>query len=128
MTLAMARRGELPRPLATVGARGTPWRADLAGGAVAVVLAVLAGPVAAIALSACSVLVYYAVINLAALRLAPAQRHWPRWTSWLGLVLCLGLAVLLPARQVLITAAALAVGWTLCTLHASRGEQPPESG
>ena len=128
MTLAMARRGELPRPLATVGARGTPWRADLAGGAVALVLAVLAGPVAAITLSACSVLVYYAVVNLAALRLAPMQRHWPEWTSWLGLVLCLGLAVLLPARQVLITAAALVVGWTLCTLYASRGEGARESG
>ena len=128
MTLAMARRGELPRPLATVGARGTPWRADLAAGAVAVVLAVLAGPVAAIALSACSVLVYYAVVNLAALRLAPGQRQWPEWTSWLGLVLCLGLAVLLPARQVLITAAALVVGWILCTLHARRGEEPRESG
>jgi APA family basic amino acid/polyamine antiporter len=124
MTLAMARRGELPRLLATVGARGTPWRADLAGGAVAVVLAVLAGPVAAIALSACSVLVYYAVINLAALRLAPAQRRWPEWTSWLGLVLCLGLAVLLPTRQVLITGAALAVAWILCTLHASRTSEP----
>ena len=128
MTLAMARRGELPRPLATVGPRGTPWRADLAAGAVAVVLAVLAGPVAAIALSACSVLVYYAVVNLAALRLAPGQRQWPEWTSWLGLVLCLGLAVLLPARQVLITAAALVVGWTLCTLHARRGGEPRESG
>jgi APA family basic amino acid/polyamine antiporter len=128
MTLAMARRGELPRPLARVGARGTPCRADLAGGAVAVVLAVLAGPVAAIALSACSVLVYYAVINLAALRLPPAQRRWPEWTSWLGLVLCLGLAVLLPARQVLITAAALVVGWILCTLYASRGEGARESG
>jgi APA family basic amino acid/polyamine antiporter len=128
MTLAMARRGELPRPLARIGARGTPWRADLAGGAVAVVLAVLAGPVAAIALSACSVLVYYAVVNVAAMRLAPAQRHWPKWSSWLGLVLCLGLAVLLPARSVLITEVALIVGWTLCALHASRGQRAPESG
>jgi APA family basic amino acid/polyamine antiporter len=128
MTLAMARRSELPRPLAAVGARGTPWRADLAGGAVAVVLAVLAGPVAAIALSACSVLVYYAVVNVAALRLASAQRLWPHWSSWLGLVLCLGLAALLPVRQVLITVVALAVGWILCTLHASRGEGPRESG
>lgn len=114
--LAMARRGDLPARLAVIGTRGTPYRADLAGGIVAMVIAVLAGPAAAIALSACSVLVYYAVINLAALRLPVALRSWPRWTSWLGLAMCVGLAVLLPLPQVLITASALVVGWTLCTL------------
>lgn len=114
--LAMARRGELPRCLEAIGPRGTPWRADLVGGLVAVVLTVLAGPAAAIALSACSVLVYYAVINVAALRLPATARRWPAWTAVVGLVLCLGLAVLLPLTQVLITAAALAVGWTACTV------------
>lgn len=114
--LAMARRGELPHCLEAVGPRGTPWRADLVGGVVAVVLTVLAGPAAAIALSACSVLVYYAVINVAALRLPATLRRWPAWTAVLGLVMCVGLAVLLPPTQVLITAAALVVGWTACTV------------
>jgi basic amino acid/polyamine antiporter, APA family len=114
--LAMARRRELPASLALISSRGTPWRADVAGGLITIGIAALAGPVAAIALSACSVLVYYAVINLAALRLSPGERSWPRWTSVLGLLLCVGFAALLPTRQVLITAVALAVGWTLCTL------------
>lgn len=114
--LAMARRGELPRALAVIGGRGTPWRADLAGGAVAIVIALLAGPAAAIALSACAVLVYFAVINLAALRLARAQRRWPMWMSWAGFPLCLGLAVLLPLPQVLTTAVVLVTGWVLVTL------------
>ncbi|MHA6781561.1 APC family permease [Pseudonocardia saturnea] len=114
--LAMARRGELPRALAVVGRRGTPWRADLAGGAVAIVIALLAGPAAAIALSACSVLVYYAVINLAALQLAPAERRWPMWTSWVGFLLCLALAVLLPLPQVAVTVGVLLIGWTAVTL------------
>ncbi len=96
--LAMARRGELPRSLAAVGGRGTPWRADIAGGAVAVIVAVVAGPAAAIALSACAVLVYYAVVNLAALRLLPAERSRPHWMSWAGLVACLLLAALLPPQ------------------------------
>jgi hypothetical protein len=34
----------------------------------------------------------------------------------LGLLMCVGLAVLLPLTQVLITVAALVAGWTLCTL------------
>ncbi|WP_297646850.1 APC family permease [Pseudonocardia sp.] len=114
--LAMARRGELPTCLAVIGPRGTPWRADLVGGLVAVVITVLAGPAAAIALSACSVLVYYAVINVAALRLPATERRWPAWTAVLGLVLCVGLAALLPLTQVLITAAVLLVIWTACTV------------
>jgi APA family basic amino acid/polyamine antiporter len=113
--LAMARGNDLPRALTRISPRGTPWLADLAGGAVAAGIAVLAGPVAAIALSACSVLVYYGVINVAALRLRATERTWPRWTSVLGLVLCVLLAVFLPLAQVLITAAALAVVWTACT-------------
>lgn len=118
--LAMARRGELPGALAVIGPRGTPWRADLVGGAVAVLIALLAGPAAAIALSACSVLVYYAVINIAALQLTPTERRWPVWTSWAGFVLCLGLAALLPPVQVLATAIALGAGWGLCTLLGRR--------
>ncbi len=119
--LAMARRGDLPRGLSAIGPRGTPWRADLAGGAIAVGIALVAGPIAAIAVSACSVLVYYGVINLAALRLAPAERRWPAWLSWLGFGLCLVLAALLPPVQVLLTALALVVGWSACTLLFRRG-------
>lgn len=114
--LAMAEGGDLPRALAAVSTRGTPWRADLAGGGVAAVVAVLAGPAVAIAVSACSVLVYYGVVNVAALRLPAAERAWPRWTSLLGVALCLLLAVLLPLDRVLVTVAALAVAWTACTL------------
>jgi APA family basic amino acid/polyamine antiporter len=116
MELAMARRGELPPALAVVGARGTPWRADLVGGLVVIVIAVLAGPAAAIAVSACSVLVYYAVVNLSALRLPLGQRNWPGWTAGLGVVGSLALALLLPFTQVAITAGVLAVIWTACTV------------
>lgn len=123
-SLAMARRRELPRPLAVVGSRGTPWRADLLAAAVALAVAVFAGPIAAIALSACSVLVYYAVINASALRLRPVERRWPRWTAWLGLVMCLALAVLLPPRSVLITAGVLAVGFAVTTLLGRRSGSP----
>ncbi len=108
--MAMARRGDLPGSLATVSARDTPWRADIAGALAAAAVAVLAGPYAAIALSACSVLVYYAVINCAALRLSAATRRWPAWTSVLGLALCLLLAALLPPTQVVVTLAVLVLG------------------
>jgi APA family basic amino acid/polyamine antiporter len=38
------------------------------------------------------VLVYYAVTNLAALRLPAEKRLYPRWMAACGLVFCLGLA------------------------------------
>ncbi len=129
-TLAMARRGDLPHWLSAIGPRGTPWRADLAGGLVAGVLAVLAGPLAAIALSACCVLVYYAVNNLAALRLPRPARRWPNWVSVLGLLLCLLLAAVLPPAQVLATAAVLVLGVLVTSVLSRRGPVPPaeESG
>jgi APA family basic amino acid/polyamine antiporter len=109
----MANGRDLPRCLTAVGPRGTPWPADLLGGVIAALVAAFAGPAAAIALSACSVLVYYGVINVAALRLH--ARGTRRWIAVLGVLLCVLLALLLPLAQVLITAAALAVGWTAAT-------------
>jgi APA family basic amino acid/polyamine antiporter len=118
--VAMARRGDLPAALGRIGPRGTPYWADVAGGLLTVALTVLAGPAAAIALSACSVLVYYAVVNLAALRLPAEARHRPRWTAAVGLLMCLGLALLLPPSQVLATAIALVVGWSAVTTTRGR--------
>jgi APA family basic amino acid/polyamine antiporter len=116
----MARRGELPRSMGAAGPWGTPWRADVAGALAAVLVALLAGPTAAIALAACALLVHYAVLGLTALRLPAAGRAWPAWTSALGTVLCLLLAAVLPLREVLTTAAVLTVGWAVCTLLARR--------
>lgn len=124
----MAGHGELPRMFAKVGARSTPWPADLAGAVLAVVVAVFAGPVAAITLSACATLVHYALVDVAALRLPRARRRWPVWMSALGVVLCVGLAVLLPLGTVLVTAAALAGGWLLCTLVARWSARHAPSG
>jgi APA family basic amino acid/polyamine antiporter len=42
--------------------------------------------------SAFTVLIYYAITNLAALRLPGDMRRYPRWVTWLGLAGCLGLA------------------------------------
>ena len=97
---------------------GTLWRADLArrGGRVRSSRRSRASA-AAIALSACSCSCYYGVINVAALRLSPAARGAGRAGVRDRSVLCVLLALLLPLAQVLITAAALAVGWTAATFR-----------
>lgn len=91
--LAMGRRGEMPPVLARLDASGRTPTAAVA------VTAVLIGGLAASgeirstwSLSAFSVLVYYAITNLAALRLPAGSRRFPRGLAVAGLLGCLGLA------------------------------------
>ncbi|GIG85331.1 APC family permease [Plantactinospora endophytica] len=112
-TLAMARRRDLPGGLAAVHPTyRVPHRAELAVAGV-VILVVLAGDIrTAIGFSSCTVLVYYAITNAAALTLGPdPDRRLPvRALAGLGLAGCLLLAVTLPLASVLAGVAVLAVG------------------
>jgi APA family basic amino acid/polyamine antiporter len=117
---AMAERGELPRALAALGPGGTPWRADVVGGVAAIVVVVLAGPVGALAVAACALLVHYALVGLAAVLLPAPRRSWPAWVFAAGAVLCVLLALLLPLRALAVTVLVLAVLWGLATMHARR--------
>jgi APA family basic amino acid/polyamine antiporter len=93
VVLAMARRGDLFAVLATLNRSDTtPQWAVLA---VAIVIAglVLIGDVRTTwSFSAFSVLIYYSLTNLAALRMPPGERLYPSWIAALGLVACLVLA------------------------------------
>ncbi|SHK26904.1 basic amino acid/polyamine antiporter, APA family [Pseudonocardia thermophila] len=115
--VTMARAGELPRALAVTGERGTSCRAGLVSGAVAIAVVCVGGQAATIAVSACAVLIAYAVLNLAALRLPAERRRWPRWAPPVGLVLSLVMAASLPPVQVLIAVVAIAVGWAAATVR-----------
>jgi APA family basic amino acid/polyamine antiporter len=90
---AMASFGDLPARLSTVDARHrVPQVAQVLVG-VAVLAVVAVGELqGAVAVSAGSVLTYYAVANAAALRLRPDERRWPRGLAVAGLVGCLTLA------------------------------------
>jgi basic amino acid/polyamine antiporter, APA family len=91
--LAMSRRGDMPRGLARLdGEHASPRRAVIV---VAVIIAALAmtGSVRLTwSFSAFTVLVYYALTNLAALRLPTESRLYPQWVPTCGLVSCVGLA------------------------------------
>jgi APA family basic amino acid/polyamine antiporter len=108
--LAMARQGDLPGPLTRISARRhTPVAAEVTMALVAVA-GVLLDPAHLVGFSACTVLVYYAIAHLAALRQPPAQRWLPRWVQGLGVAGCLLLALTLPAPGVLAAAVWLALG------------------
>jgi basic amino acid/polyamine antiporter, APA family len=91
--LAMGRRGDMPRIVARLNATQTsPTVAVIVVGS-AIALLVLIGNVKTTwSFSAFTVLVYYALTNLASLRLSTTERLYPRWISGLGLVSCAFLA------------------------------------
>ncbi|WP_308819264.1 APC family permease [Pseudonocardia alni] len=126
--LAMARDRELPAALAAVHPRfAVPHRAELATGAVVLLLVLTAAPVTAIGLSGFAVLVYYAVANAAALTLH-RDRPWRRALSGSGLLGCALLAVLLPPVSVLTGTVVLAAGTAVravIRIGRDRGPRPP---
>ncbi|MFI6824485.1 APC family permease [Micromonospora sp. NPDC050187] len=102
-TLAMARRGDLPTALAAVHPRHrVPHRAELAVAAVVIAVVLLGDVRGAIGFSSCTVLVYYAITNAAALTLGrePGRRLPVRALAVAGLVGCLLLVVNLPLGSV----------------------------
>ncbi|MEJ7649746.1 MAG: APC family permease [Nakamurella sp.] len=110
-TLAMARDHHLPAVLAAIHPRHhVPHRAELAVGAVVVLLVATLDLRAAIGFSSFGVLVYYAIANTAALTLTTAERRPPRWIPVLGLAGCLTLALSLPLTSVLTGTGVLLLG------------------
>jgi APA family basic amino acid/polyamine antiporter len=117
VVLAMGRRADLPTRLAAVDeVRSTPRPATITV-VLAIALIALIGDVRTTwTFSAMTVLVYYAITNLAALRLPPEDRRFPRWIAWAGLIACLSLAAFVDVRAWLAAAAILATGWGLRAL------------
>jgi APA family basic amino acid/polyamine antiporter len=92
--LAMARRGDAPRVLGRIDpVRASPVAAVWACGVLVSGIALVGNVRLTWSFSAFTVLVYYAITNLAALRLPPEKRLFPRWIPAVGLAGCLGLSV-----------------------------------
>jgi basic amino acid/polyamine antiporter, APA family len=111
VALAMGRRRDLPGVLARVDvASGSPRVAVAMVGAVILAL-VLLGDIRTIwSFSAFTVLIYYGITNLAALRLPSDARRYPRWVAVLGLVGCLFLAFQVDMRVWVVGSVLLAAG------------------
>jgi basic amino acid/polyamine antiporter, APA family len=122
-TLAMARTGDLPRPLAAVHPRHhVPHRAEAAVAAAAVVLAASVDLRGAIGFSSFGVLVYYLVANLSALRQPAGERLFPRVLQVLGAAGCVLLALTLPVAALAAGAGVLAAGilWRMWRVRSGR--------
>lgn len=97
VVLAMARRRDLPAPIAHVEG-SSPRRAVLVTGAVILALALAGSIETTWTVSAFTVLLYYGIMNLCALQQPRDQRRIPRVIPAAGLVLCLTLAIVIALR------------------------------
>jgi len=120
--LAMGRRGDMPAATGRVSESGTPGVAVIVVGAVIAALVLIGDVKTTWSFSAFTVLIYYAITNLSALRLPAEQRIWGRWWAWMGLVGCLGLAFWVQWQiwGIGLTILALGLVWKL-TRRASAG-------
>lgn len=123
VALAMGRRGDFPKQVGQV--RESTKVPAVATILVAVVISglVCVGDLSLTwSFSAFTVLVYYAVTNLCAIRLNREERLYPAWISYLGLLACLSLAFFVEWRA-LSTGLALVViglGWKFVTSRKQR--------
>lgn len=110
MSFAMARRNDLPEILSRVDDRGVPRAAVMVVGAVAAVVAATGALDAVAAAAALTILVYYGITNVAALRLGAAERWLPAWVPAFGALACATLALSLDLRTIVIGLAVLMAG------------------
>jgi basic amino acid/polyamine antiporter, APA family len=93
MIFAMARRGDLPAVLDHVHPRHTiPDRGIFVTAFFLLLVAVFGTLEVIIAAAAFTILLYYSIANLAALRMAQQDKLFPDWVPVLGFFSCLGLA------------------------------------
>ncbi|MFG2872234.1 APC family permease [Streptomyces sp. NPDC048338] len=122
-TLAMARDGHLPAPLAAVHPRfQVPHHAETAVGAVVALVAATADLRGAIGFSSFGVLAYYGIANAAAWTLGPRERP----LAACGLVGCGVLAFALPLASVLAGLGVLAAGVVAYAVTRGRPGHPGE--
>ena len=114
MIFAMARRGDVPSALAHVHpVHAVPDRGIFLTAA-AMLLVILFGTLELIvATAAFTILLYYSIANLAAFRMRPEDRLYPRWIPVLGFISCLVLAATLELNVILSGLGLLALGFLL---------------
>lgn len=99
IALAMGRRGDLPASLARINTRGTTPAAAVIFVLVIILALTAIGSIRlAWSFSAFTVLIYYAITNLASIRLPRDARLYPVAVSWCGLFGCLMLAFFVEPR------------------------------
>lgn len=117
VVLAMGRRGDLPARFAQLNQQNTSPTAALILVVMSIGLVILISDFKiAWEFSALTVLVYYGITNVCALRLDKSQRLFPPWVPILGVMLTFGLAVFIQPTVWGVAAVLLLLGWFIRVL------------
>lgn len=109
--LAMGRRRDMPAITARINTgNSTPYVAVAIIGMAIAVLVLVGNVKTTWSFSAFTVLIYYSITNLSALRLAGEERLYPRWIAWVGLAACLFLAFWVEVQIWLVGLGMIALG------------------
>lgn len=111
MVFAMGREGDAPKALARVApGRGVPHLAVLVTGAAVAVVAATGALAAVVSTAAFTILLYYGIANLAALRMPAEHKRYPDAIPVIGLASCGLLAAQLEIRTIALGLGLLALG------------------
>jgi APA family basic amino acid/polyamine antiporter len=126
MLFAMARRGDLPAFFARVDpTRQIPDLAVLFTGAVILAVALFGTLEWVVQAATFTILLYYSLTNLAALRLAPERKRFPDWVAVVGLIFCLVMAAALKPVVIASGLAVLVVGYASRAVIRVTTKAPP---
>ena len=121
VVLAMGRRCDLPKTTARItDSTKVPAVATIVVGSLITGLVYVGDMKLTWSFSAFTVLVYYALTNLCAIRLKIEERLYPSWVSYIGLFACLCLAVFVEWRIILAGLSLIALGLALRWLFVKR--------
>ena len=121
VVLAMGRRCDLPKTTARItDSTKVPAVATIVVGCLITGLVYVGDMKLTWSFSAFTVLVYYALTNLCAIRLKIEERLYPSWVSYIGLFACLCLAVFVEWRIILAGLSLIALGLALRWLFVER--------
>ena len=110
--LSMARRSDMPTQFQTIHpSSGSPTKAVWGSFAIIAILLSTGSVQFTWSFSAVTVLIYYAITNLAALRLRGDERRFPAWISLAGLAGCLFLTLWVEAAIWIPAAGVVLAGW-----------------
>lgn len=111
VVFAMGRKGDLPSFFSRVEPKhGTPIVGILTSGAIILALVFMKDVKSTWSFSAFTVLFYYAITNISALRLPKERRLYPRIFAWMGLFGCLGLSLWVDEKTLILGGIILVVG------------------
>ena len=110
--LSMARRSDMPTQFQTIHpSNGSPTKAVWGSFAIIAILLSTGSVQFTWSFSAVTVLIYYAITNLAALRLRGDERRFPAWISLAGIAGCLFLTLWVEAAIWIPAAGVVLAGW-----------------